>query len=164
VSGGLDEYDLERFRKDNVPIDAAGIGTKLGVSADAPFLDSAYKLVSYGSRPVRKLSPGKATLPGPKQVWRTFPTITEDLVAGRDELGPADHEPLLAPVVRGGVRTSDPSTLQAARGWLARDLEALPRNALDLHEPVPPGVRISRCLRELADRISDAAGRPAPAS
>jgi nicotinate phosphoribosyltransferase len=36
VSGGLDEYDLERFRRNRVPIDAAGIGTKLGVSADAP--------------------------------------------------------------------------------------------------------------------------------
>ena len=46
------------------PINAYGVGTKMGVSADAPFLDSAYKLVAYAGRPVMKLSPGKATVPG----------------------------------------------------------------------------------------------------
>ena len=45
-------------------------GTKMGVSADAPSLDSAYKLVAFGERPVMKLSEGKATLPGAKQVYR----------------------------------------------------------------------------------------------
>jgi nicotinate phosphoribosyltransferase len=39
ASGGLDEYDLERFRRDRVPIDAAGVGTTLAASADAPSLD-----------------------------------------------------------------------------------------------------------------------------
>ena len=52
-------------------IDGFGIGTKLGVSADAPYLDSAYKLVEYMSRPVLKLSADKQTLPGCKQVFRT---------------------------------------------------------------------------------------------
>jgi hypothetical protein len=42
----------------------------MGVSADAPYLDSAYKLVQFGGRPVMKLSAGKATLPGAKQVYR----------------------------------------------------------------------------------------------
>jgi nicotinate phosphoribosyltransferase len=153
ASGGLDEYDLERLRRDGVPIDAAGVGTKLGVSADAPSLDSAYKLVAYGERPVLELSPGKATLPGPKQVWRTFPAITEDVLVGRDEPGPTGHEPLLVPVMRGSVRTGPPSTLTAGWAWLARDLEALPRDALDLHEPVAPPVRISPGLRELTAQV-----------
>ena len=56
VSGGLDEYDLERLRNAHAPIDAAGIGTRMGVSSDAPSLDSAYKLVAYAGRPVCKLS------------------------------------------------------------------------------------------------------------
>jgi nicotinate phosphoribosyltransferase len=154
VSGGLDEYDLERFRRDGVPVDGAGVGTKLGVSADAPYLDSAYKLVAYGDRPVLKLSPGKATLPGPKQVWRPIRGITEDLLAGRDEPGTPDHEPLLVPVMRGGRRVAAPGTLAAARARLARDLEALPPEALDLHEPVPPPVRVSPHLRALAERLT----------
>jgi hypothetical protein len=62
ASGGLDEYAIAA----RVPVDAYGVGTKMGVSA----LDSAYPLVSYGVRPVMKLSPGKVILPGPKQVFR----------------------------------------------------------------------------------------------
>ena len=52
------------------PIAAAGIGTEMGVSGDAPSLDSAYKLVAYDGRPVLKLSAGKMTMPGAKQVHR----------------------------------------------------------------------------------------------
>ena len=33
----------------------------MGVSADAPFVDSVYKLVDFDGRPVLKLSAGKAT-------------------------------------------------------------------------------------------------------
>ena len=141
-----------------MPVDAAGVGTKLGVSADAPSLDSAYKLVAYGDRPVLKLSPGKATLPGPKQVWRTTPAITEDLLATRDEPGPHGHEPLLVPVMRGGARTAAPSTLGAARSRLACDLAALPHDAVDLRDPVPPPVRISPHLQDLTTRVSRKVG------
>ena len=42
----------------------------MGVSADAPSLDSAYKLVEYDGRPMLKLSEAKATEPGRKQVFR----------------------------------------------------------------------------------------------
>ena len=51
-------------------IDAFGVGTKLGVSADAPYFDIVYKLVRFDGRGVRKYSPGKATLAGDKQVFR----------------------------------------------------------------------------------------------
>ena len=70
ASGGLDEYAIAGLVAQQAPIDAYGVGTKMGVSADAPFLDSAYKLVTYAGRPVMKLSPGKATAPGAKQVYR----------------------------------------------------------------------------------------------
>src|SRR5581483_4051707 len=70
ASGGLDEEDLAALTQANAPIDAYGVGTKLGTSADAPTLDMAYKLVQYGDEPCLKLSAGKQTLVGPKQVWR----------------------------------------------------------------------------------------------
>ena len=70
ASGGLDEHDLHRFMAADAPIDAYGIGTRLGTSADAPSLDMVYKLVQFGEVPKLKLSAGKATLVGPKQVWR----------------------------------------------------------------------------------------------
>lgn len=42
------------------------------MSADAPILDTAYKLVAHAGRPVTKLSPGKITQPGAKQVYRAL--------------------------------------------------------------------------------------------
>lgn len=153
VSGGLDEHDLRRFVAEGAPIDAAGVGTRMGVSADAPYLDSAFKLVQLGDHPVLKLSTGKATLPGPKQVWRRLP-IEEDVLATRHEPGPEGCEPLLEPVMRGGVRAQPPGTIGAARARLDRDLDALPPQARDLTAPVPPAVRLSDRLAALSDTVA----------
>lgn len=152
VSGGLDEYDLERLRRERAPVDAAGVGTRMGVSADAPTLDSAYKLVAYDGRPVLKLSEGKATLPGPKQVWRR--PGAADLLATRAEAGPAGAEPMLEPVMRGGRRLRPAPALAQARDRLARDLADLPPAARRLRRPVEPRARVSRDLRSLADQVA----------
>ncbi len=158
ASGGLDEYDLERLRRAHAPVDAAGVGTRLGVSADAPYLDSVYKLVSFNGRPVRKLSEGKATLPGAKQVWRRS-TSQGDLLAAREEPGPPDAEPLLVPVMRSGSRLARPGTIQAARTRLDKDIDALPPEARDLHEPAQPDLAVSTHLQQLAEKVSSAVGR-----
>ena len=71
ASGGLDEYAIAALAAQGAPIDAYGVGAKLAVPADAPSLDSACKLVAYAGRPVMRLSPGKATEPGAKQVYRS---------------------------------------------------------------------------------------------
>lgn len=65
-----------------------------------------------------------------------------------------DHESLLVPVMRGGRRVAAAGTLAAARARLACDVEALPPEALDLHEPVPPPVRVSPRLRAFAERVT----------
>ncbi|CAM5411035.1 hypothetical protein SANTM175S_02420 [Streptomyces antimycoticus] len=70
ASGGLDEYALEELVHAGAPIDVFAVGTRMGVSADAAALDTAYKLVDYDGTPVMKLSSAKATAPGTKQVWR----------------------------------------------------------------------------------------------
>ena len=89
----------------------------MGVSADAPYLDSAYKLVAYAGRPVMKLSQGKATWPGAKQVHRG---PADDQLALRDEPAPRGHEPLLTAVMRDGRRLGPPEPLQeGTRCWPA---------------------------------------------
>ena len=70
ASGGLDEYELETLVQADAPIDLFGVGTKAGVSADAPWSDMVYKLVCFDGRPVMKLSEGKMSLPGAKQIFR----------------------------------------------------------------------------------------------
>jgi nicotinate phosphoribosyltransferase len=41
ASGGLDEHKIAALVAARAPIDVYGVGTKVGVSADAPSLDSA---------------------------------------------------------------------------------------------------------------------------
>jgi nicotinate phosphoribosyltransferase len=128
----------------------------MGVSADAPYLDSVYKLVAYDERPVMKLSPGKATQPGAKQVYRTAvpKSIGPDLLASEHERAPSGMEPLLAPVMEGGRRLDAPmESVAAARTRLEADLRRLPAHALRLAGPTPVEVEISAPLRLLATRV-----------
>jgi nicotinate phosphoribosyltransferase len=151
VSGGLDEHDVARFVADRVPIDAVGIGTRLGVSADAPYLDMTYKLVEYASRPVVKLSTGKETLPGPKQVFRR--AGMRDTIACRDEAPPRQAVGLLEQVMTGGRRTRPAATIAALRSQFEAQLRDLPARASSLVAPVVPVVATSIALRRLADEV-----------
>jgi nicotinate phosphoribosyltransferase len=148
ASGGLDEYQLDRLVRGGAPIDAFGVGTRMGVSADAPSLDSAYKLVEYDGRPMLKLSKAKVTEPGRKQVFRGEPG---DVIGLRDEPLPDDHEPLLVPVMSGGRRTGPQRTLESARTLFRTDLERVPADAARIEDPVAPTPLTSEALDRLAD-------------
>jgi nicotinate phosphoribosyltransferase len=154
ASGGLDEYAIAALTARGAPIDAYGVGTKMGVCADAPYLDSAYKLVAYNGRPVMKLSTGKATQPGAKQAYRGR---AGDILALRDEPPPAGHEPLLRPAMRQGRRVATAEPLAAARRRCTESLAWLPSAARALSSPSPPAVHVSPALaalrRELARKL-----------
>jgi nicotinate phosphoribosyltransferase len=150
ASGGLDDRALLQLRRSAAPIDGFGVGTSLTTSSDAPALDCAYKLQEYAGRPRRKLSEGKATWPGRKQVYRFHRpdgTIAEDVVALVSEL--CAGEPLLRPVMRAGRRLPDLPDLSRARGHAARSLQHLPPPLRQLEVADVP-VRISQGLRDLA--------------
>jgi nicotinate phosphoribosyltransferase len=144
ASGGLDEYGIDALVRTGAPIDTYAVGTRVGTSADAPYLDSAYKLVEYDGRPVMKLSSAKVTAPGRKQVFRT--AGEPDRIALRDEPVPPGAEPLLRPVMTGGRRTGPNDHLAAAHARLLADLSALPAPALRIHAPEAPRPVVSRRL------------------
>ncbi|SBT44347.1 nicotinate phosphoribosyltransferase [Micromonospora narathiwatensis] len=156
ASGSLDEDVIAGLVAQGAPIDGYGVGTRMGVSYDAPSLDSAYKLVSVGDRPVLKLSPGKATLPGPKQVFRDPAGASGDVIGLRDEPPSAGREPLLVPVMRGGrlLAVADPAgEVRAARDRCRADLGWLPDAARRLTDPVPLVATVSPALAALHDRV-----------
>jgi nicotinate phosphoribosyltransferase len=157
ASGGLDEFEVDRLVRAGAPIDAFGVGTRMGVSADAPTLDSAYKLVEYDGRPMMKLSPDKASSPGRKQVFRE---PGGDTIGLREEPLPAGTEPMLVPVMRAGQRTGPHRTLETARALFRADLEGLPERATRIEAPEPVEPRISQALARLTERArSDALRR-----
>lgn len=159
ASGGLDEHEVAAFVAHGVPIDAVGIGTRMGVSADAPYLDSAYKLVAYDGRPVAKLSTSKATMPGPKQVFRGHGM--RDVIARRGEPAPSGSRPLLEPVMRAGRRLEPADSVAAGRARFEADLAELPDKARDLRSPVAPVAVITPGLRRLTSEVQAAARRSA---
>jgi nicotinate phosphoribosyltransferase len=152
ASGGLDEYEIARLVTQRAPIDVFGVGTRMGVSADAPFLDSVYKLVSYEGRPVMKLSPAKITAPGAKQVFRRLTGPFDDIVGLREEPLPEGREPLLVPVMRDGRRIDGEPDLRSARERFERDLERLPDAASRIERPEELLARRSGRLKDLIAR------------
>jgi nicotinate phosphoribosyltransferase len=153
ASGGLDEDAIAGLVARGAPIDAYGIGTRIGVSADAPSLDSAYKLVAYAGRPVLKLSPGKTTLPGAKQVYRG---AGGDLLALREEPAPVGRDALLEPMMRGGHRVQPANPVEevsAARGRFDSDLAWLPPAARRLTDPRPVVATRSPRLAALHEQL-----------
>jgi nicotinate phosphoribosyltransferase len=151
ASGGLDEHEIEDLVAQGAPIDAFGVGTRMDVSADAPYLDMAYKLVRYDGRNVLKTSPGKETWTGEKQAYRVRGSdgrFSHDVLALRDEPPPPGAEPLLQTVMTGGhpVAGARPS-LAAIRRYCAAQVATLPDPVVRLREPVAYPVHYSDRLR-----------------
>jgi nicotinate phosphoribosyltransferase len=121
----------------------------MGVSSDAPTLDSAYKLVEYDGRPILKLSTDKTTAPGPKQVYRG---PDGDTIGLRDEEPPDDVEPLLVPVMLGGERTGPHRTLEIARMHFRTDLGQAPESRRRIADPLPHEPATTEALDRLAER------------
>ena len=107
--------------------------------------------MEYDGNPITKLSPGKKTLPGPKQVFRF---TDADGRYARDVIATAGHaepggSPLLVETMRGGERTSSVKPLDELRRHFARDIEKLPATHRALSSPEPYRVENSARLEEL---------------
>ena len=104
--------------------------------------------------PRRKLSAGKATWPGRKQVWRRHGR--DGRMAG-DVLSLEDDNqagtPLLRLVMRDGKRIQQPPTLAEARAHAARELEQLPDPLRRLEPGASYSVGVGEKLVSLAAEV-----------
>jgi nicotinate phosphoribosyltransferase len=154
ASGDLDEWELRGLLSCGAPIDGFGIGTRLATSADAPYLDSVYKLQEYAGKPRRKRSQGKQTWPGRKQVWRhsVDGRLVGDLVALESEAVAGTL--LLEPVMESGRRAAPGPRLEEIRQRVRRQLQALPEELRSLEGArTPYPVNVSTGVHALADSL-----------
>jgi nicotinate phosphoribosyltransferase len=154
-SGGLDEYDLKMFSDARIPYDSYGVGTKMGVSADAPWSDIAYKLVEYNHRPVLKLSTGKVSLPGRKQVFRLSDNqgcLSQDIIALSEEQV-AGAEPLLKTVMVEGKFVSPLPSLEESRATCLSELAKLRESIKSILNPEQYPVEQSAGLQKLYHEV-----------
>lgn len=160
VSGGLDERAIAALEADGAPISAYAVGARVTTSADAPTLDSVYKLTAYDGRGRVKLSPNKQTMPGRKQVFRqSVDGFADGDVIGREGES-LDGEPLLRPVMRGGRPLADEQrSLSAIRAYAAEQLQTLPPELRGVDAATPYPVAISAALRADAAEAEETARR-----
>lgn len=166
ASGDLDERQISALVAADAPIDVWGVGTDLGTSRDSPSVGGVYKLVADRHcghwRPVAKRSPDKATLPGPKQVFRhlTGGVMDHDVLALASES--ASGYPLLEPAMRHGHLVLDDS-LSSLRARAVAGLRSLPP-ALRGPGPAPEepyAVVLSERLAQLTAAVRSGADRGA---
>jgi len=160
ASGNLDEFWIADLLAAGAPIDSFGVGTRLDVSADAPYLDCAYKLQEYAGRARRKRSTGKATWPGRKQMVRRFRAdgrIDGDLVALADAV--PKGEGMLVPVMRGGRALAAAPALEESRARARRSIASLPEACRRIRDPEPLAARIDEDVRALADELDGTVGQ-----
>jgi nicotinate phosphoribosyltransferase len=154
ASGNLDEDAVRALVASDAPIDDFAIGTRLDTSADAPYLDCAYKLQEYAGRARRKRSEGKATWPGRKQVYRRVGAdgrMAGDLLRLADDR--QEGEALLQLWMCGGRRLAPSPPLSEVRRHAAAELARLPEHLRQLEVEPPYPVTIAPALRNLATTV-----------
>lgn len=127
ASGDLDEFKIAELEEAAAPIDAYLVGTSMVTGSGHPTASVVYKLVAIGDsagsgapvRAVGKLSPGKITVGGRKQVHRTvdrsgFWTAEVLSPVGAAVAAPDAHDPQVV-LVAGGERAwrDDPAAARS---------------------------------------------------
>jgi nicotinate phosphoribosyltransferase len=150
ASGGLDEDSIDEYLAAGAPIDAFGVGTRMDVSADAPYLDMAYKLVEYDGRPMLKTSAGKATWTAQKQIYRVLRSgegFGGDVLALREEPPlPGATEILLRAVMEDGRLLAPHPPLTTIRDYCTAQVASLPDDVRRLRDATPYPVSYSQRL------------------
>ena len=155
ASGDLDEYKISELQIEGAKINAFGVGTKMGTSADYPYIDVIYKLCetmnSKGKfSPIMKLSKDKNTLPGRKQVYRVTDengNYVKDIIALANE--PPKGEPLLLKVMENGKLVYYLPSLKDIRAEAAANIAKLPAKYKQLTDAPQYPVELSQALENL---------------
>jgi nicotinate phosphoribosyltransferase len=180
ASNELDEFVIDSIRDEGGRVDIYGVGTKLATCSGAGggALGGVYKLVAVDGLPKLKVTSDitKATLPGKKRVMRALGpdggfiqdliSLEQDQARGGDTVydpcNPLQHTTLPANVtlhelrqvvMKNGVRSAPPETLDVMAERSERELGMLPRGCLRFINPHRYKVSISARLNELRNAL-----------
>jgi len=156
ASSDLNEYKIKEIIDKNTPIDAFGIGTELATSRDDPTIAAVYKLTEYKGIPRIKISEGKLTYPGKKQIYRTFDKngiFKEDILTLDNETPPLNSEALLFPVLKKGKLVSELPELKEIQQVYLNNINRLPEDFKVLEENHIFNLGISQKLEELINSL-----------
>jgi len=160
ASGNLDEFKIKDLLDRGATIDNFGVGTNMGTSIDAPSLDVIYKISEVTDEdgkflPTMKLSQGKVTYPGRKQVFRVQDKKARFV---RDILGlekeRINGKPLLIKVVDKGKIIYKTPSLDRIRKAVRNNLFRFPKGLKEVYVKYKYPVIISPQLKKLRRDLS----------
>ena len=159
ASGDLDEYVIEDLLEEGAKIDAFGVGTRMSTSFDRPYVDVVYKLSGKVERgvfvPAMKLSKGKITLPGKKQIFRQYNRegkCVKDIIGLENEK--IKGESLLRDVMRKGHIACDFPALLEIRKIAHDNLSQLPDEYKKLSNASTYPVILSSALKRIKNQLA----------
>jgi len=165
ASGDLDEFRVDELVKNGANVDAFGVGTRMSTSYDRPYVDVVYKLsgkIENGVfAPAMKLSKGKATLPGKKQIFRRHDRkgmYTKDIIGLEDEQ--VEGEPLLVKVMDKGKMVCSLPTLAQIRSTTLANISNLPQEYKVLRKAPKYPVELSSELWKIRRKLSEHLRKP----
>ncbi len=130
LSGGLDEYEVERLRS---YVDGFGVGTRL---ANAPVLDFALKIVEVNRIPLAKVG----NLSGEKQVYRA--EGYNDILTLKTKPSPERYKSLLKPLIRDGKIVREKEEIATIRDRVVGNLNHLPTELKKIKGGILPQVKL----------------------
>ena len=154
ASNDLNEYKINELKSKGARINGYGVGTEMITAKPVAAVPGVYKLVEDESGAKIKLSSGKKSYPGRKQVYRLEENgyFTHDVLALEDEY--VDGTPLLEKVVGNGRRIVERRSIQDVRAYCLDQVAKMPSQTKEL-SAAQYGFTESTGLRNLVDQLTD---------
>ena len=159
VASNLDEFKIEDLIKRKIPADGFVIATEAITLSDDPKIETVYKISEihhHGkTQQVAKLTPGKESLPGKKQVFRSYTSegkIQKDIIGLESEnLG----KKLLIPYIEKGVLTRELPHLDEIKKHVVTQIESLPNHLKELRASYENMVETSKEINQIMQELRE---------
>jgi nicotinate phosphoribosyltransferase len=153
ASNDLNEYKIDMLKAHGAKIDGFGVGTEMITAKPVAAIGGVYKLAEDNEGPKIKLSEGKRTLPGIKQVYRVEEKgqYVEDIIALETEL--VEGKPLLELAVENGRRVRAKPELKEIRDYCLAEVAKLPQDVKTLTNHWGYVVKEAPGLQELVEEM-----------
>ncbi|MFH0854268.1 MAG: nicotinate phosphoribosyltransferase [bacterium] len=156
IASNLDEYKIGSYVKEKIPVDTFVTATEAITSADAPKLETVYKMAELRDENkitnLAKLTKGKSSLPGRKNVFR----IREDGKMRYDIIGEENEnlgEPLLVKMIENGELIHNMPEMPAIKRYIKEQVAKLPDHLLSIDRQEKYEVKISEKIENLLNEV-----------
>lgn len=159
LASNLNEFKIHDLVARNVPADAFLVVTEGITVSDDPKLEVVYKIAEMCENDkvtyTAKLTPGKLSLPGKKQIFRVYTkegNFDKDIIGLEGEkLG----EPLLRKYIDNGKMDHDLPDLDVIKKYVTSQIQKLPKDLLDINKVTKYQVKISDSIEKIMDDLRE---------